>query len=64
LTVSCSIGLAVRSADMTAEKLYHEADSALYRAKEGGRNRIVLAGALSKDEAALEPAVSGVALSG
>ena len=64
LTVSCSIGLAVRLSDMTAETLYHEADSALYRAKAGGRNRIVLAGALSKDASAPEPAVSGIALPG
>lgn len=64
LTVSCSIGLAVRSSDMTAETLYHEADGALYRAKAGGRNRIVLAGVLSRDQSALEPAVSGIVLSG
>lgn len=43
LAVSCSIGVAVFAADMSAEALYHQADTALYRAKEGGRNRIVLA---------------------
>lgn len=50
LAVSCSIGLAVFATDMSAETLYHEADSALYRAKEGGRNRIVLAEAVAEGE--------------
>ncbi|MFU8765647.1 MAG: GGDEF domain-containing protein [Haliea sp.] len=64
LTVSCSIGLAERSSDMPAENLYYEADSALYRAKEGGRNRIVLAGAVAPEEASPMPAAPGIALSG
>lgn len=64
LTVSCSIGLAVFTADMTVEALYHEADSALYRAKEGGRNRIVLAGAAPRQQTPSAQAVAGIALSG
>lgn len=64
LTVSCSIGLAVFSADMSAETFYHEADSALYRAKEGGRNRIVLAGGDPRQHSSAAHAAGGIALSG
>lgn len=40
--VTVSIGLVVKPAEeMGIEKLYQEADAALYRAKEEGRNRIV-----------------------
>jgi diguanylate cyclase (GGDEF)-like protein len=38
---TCSIGIAcLRGADATLERLSHDADAALYRAKSGGRNRI------------------------
>ncbi|MEQ9462602.1 MAG: GGDEF domain-containing protein [Haliea sp.] len=41
--VRCSIGVAEYVADMSAEAFYHEADTALYRAKEAGRNCVALA---------------------
>jgi len=40
--VHASIGLAIRSPGEPAETLMHHADSALYRAKRRGRNRVVL----------------------
>lgn len=64
LAVSCSIGVAVFAADMSAEALYHEADSALYRAKEGGRNRIVLADAGSERQSSCTSAAPATAVSG
>jgi diguanylate cyclase len=41
--VSLSIGLAVGEKDDTLEGLRHRADSAMYRAKDAGRNRVSLA---------------------
>jgi diguanylate cyclase (GGDEF)-like protein len=64
LAVSCSIGVAGFSADMSVEELYHAADSALYKAKEGGRNRIVLAEAVSQRRPAAKTAVRAAGLSG
>jgi two-component system, cell cycle response regulator len=44
LAVSCSIGVSWRAgpAQVTADALIHEADVALYAAKEAGRNRVTL----------------------
>lgn len=64
LTVSCSIGVAVFAADMSAEALYHQADSALYRAKGGGRNQIVLAEEVSERQSSSALAVPATAASG
>jgi diguanylate cyclase (GGDEF)-like protein len=51
VTVSIGIGVARNSSETTAEDLFSIADQALYRAKEGGRNRVVL-GAQRPDAAA------------
>ena len=40
---SCSAGLAVWDGDEEAEGLVGRADAALYRAKRGGRDRVVAA---------------------
>jgi diguanylate cyclase (GGDEF)-like protein/PAS domain S-box-containing protein len=42
LSVSCSIGVAIARRDDSAESLVRDADTAMYRAKEQGRGRIVL----------------------
>jgi GGDEF domain-containing protein len=39
LSVGCSIGVALARAEHTAETFLHDADTALYAAKEQGRNR-------------------------
>jgi diguanylate cyclase (GGDEF)-like protein len=44
LQVTISIGGAIAEVGDTAETLFERADAALDRAKEGGRNRVVLAG--------------------
>ncbi len=41
LSVTCSIGAAVVQPDDTLEELLRRADQALYRAKTGGRNRVL-----------------------
>lgn len=64
LAVTCSIGVAVFAADMSAEGLYHAADSALYRAKESGRNRIVLGSAVSERSPSARPRVPAASVSG
>jgi diguanylate cyclase (GGDEF)-like protein len=43
LTVTTSIGLAVLGKDESFEALWHRADTALYQAKNDGRNRVALA---------------------
>src|SRR5699024_12381368 len=40
LEITVSIGLALQNADATAESLIRDADVALYRAKESGRNQV------------------------
>ncbi len=40
-TVTCSFGVATYHSDETGESFIGRADSALYRAKEGGRNRVI-----------------------
>lgn len=43
LQLTCSIGIAIAGADYrTADEVLHDADVALYRAKDAGRNRFVL----------------------
>lgn len=43
ITVSAGVACALGSTSTTADALYHRADTALYAAKAGGRNRIELA---------------------
>ena len=42
ITVTCSIGVAELAAQDSADSLFDRADKALYRAKEEGRNRVVV----------------------
>jgi diguanylate cyclase (GGDEF)-like protein len=42
--LTCSLGVAAWDGDASASELFQMADSALYRAKRGGRNRAVVAG--------------------
>ena len=42
--VTLSIGVATGEPGDTLESLRHRADEALYEAKDGGRNRVALAG--------------------
>jgi diguanylate cyclase (GGDEF)-like protein len=47
---TCSAGIAVWDGEEEAENLVARADAALYAAKRGGRDRIVLAGGESRTE--------------
>ncbi len=48
VNMTVSIGVAESQARLRAEEVIQQADQALYRAKQGGRNRIETAGALRK----------------
>jgi diguanylate cyclase (GGDEF)-like protein len=50
LSVTCSFGVGVRTNGDTIDRLLKRADTALYQAKQNGRNRVVAA-----DESAAEP---------
>ena len=41
MTVTASIGVALAAADSTAQTLLRDADAAMYRAKDAGRDRVV-----------------------
>jgi two-component system cell cycle response regulator len=43
IPLTCSIGVAEFGAGETPERFIERADAALYRAKQGGRNRVVAA---------------------
>ena len=60
LSVSCSIGIAIHPKDGEDEnKLLANADSAMYRAKQGGRNRVELFRQEAAQTPGLEPAIHG-----
>jgi diguanylate cyclase len=44
IAITASIGLTVAPGDLPADQLFVQADAALYAAKRGGRNRVVLSG--------------------
>lgn len=51
MAVTCSVGIATWPADgVMREELIHASDSALYHAKQGGRNRICMASRLASDQ--------------
>jgi diguanylate cyclase (GGDEF)-like protein len=53
ITLTCSFGVScARPGVYDLERLVHEADDALYRAKETGKNRLSCAGELAWSESA------------
>jgi diguanylate cyclase (GGDEF)-like protein len=58
VSVTMSVGVAAREPGESFERLYSEADDALYLAKRGGRNRIALSPRL-RDEFRPVPAATG-----
>lgn len=50
INVTCSIGVATLSYDETEQQLIKRADSALYRAKQTGRNRVVIHKGVKKNK--------------
>jgi diguanylate cyclase (GGDEF)-like protein len=55
VSMTISIGVSIRGADETADQLFATADLALYRAKDGGRNRVCLAAEPTPPSAPREP---------
>ena len=51
ITVTISIGVAFRGDADIFDKVMHNADLALYRAKEGGRNRVCMTGHVERRQA-------------
>ncbi len=55
ITVSAGIAVAAADSDVSGDRLYGQADQALYEAKHGGRNRVELYGASNPAQRSLLP---------